>query len=124
MPANRKIYSYVERGGSAPVLTFISRLDCKTQKKVWAQLIQLKDPLFHFQSPIIKAFRQSRDKGLYELRIRIRQSVRVIFTLDADGSIVLLHGFIKNSDRATERALEIARARRLALASALQLQML
>lgn len=77
------------------VLTFISRLDCKTQKKVWAQLIQLKDPLFHFQSPIIKAFRQSRDKGLYELRIRIRQSVRVIFTLDADGSIVLLHGFIK-----------------------------
>lgn len=67
--------------------------------------------------PLVKAFRLDRYKGLYELRTRIKQMVRIIFFLDDDGSIVLLHGFIKNHDRATEQALELARARKHALAS-------
>lgn len=117
--ANRKICNYAEPDGTSPVLDFIRRLDWKLQRKIRVQLKQLEDPGFAFQPPHIKSFRQSRHKGLFELRTRIRQAVRIIFVLDEDGGIILLHGFIKKSDRATERALEIARARQLALASGL-----
>ncbi len=115
----RKICNYTEPDGTSPVSDFIRRLDWKLKKKVLSQLKQLESPDFAFQPPHIKSFRQSRHKGFFELRTRIRQAVRIIFVLDEDGGIILLHGFIKKSDRATERALEIARARQLALASGL-----
>ena len=116
---NRKICSYTEPDGTVPVSEFIRRLDHKLQKKIREQLKQIENPLFSLQPPHIKAFKQNRYKGFYELRTRIRQAVRIIFILDSDGSIVLLHGFVKKSDRATERALETARVRQLALASGL-----
>ena len=119
MTANRKICSFTEPDGTAPVSDFVGRLDVKLQKKIREQLKQLENPLFSFQPPHIKAFKQNRHKGYYELRTRIRQAVRIIFILEPDGNIVLLHGFIKKSDRATERALDTARARQLALASGL-----
>ena len=121
MTANRKISKYTEPDGTSPVSDFIRRLDWKLQKKVFSQLKQLESPDFALQPPHIKAFRQSRHKGFFELRTRIRQAVRIIFIVDESGGIILLHGFIKKSDRATERALEIARARQLALASGLAL---
>ena len=119
MTTIRKICKYVEQDGTSPVSDFIRRLDWKLQKKVMAQLKQLENPAFALQPPHIKAFRQSRHKGFYELRTRIRQAVRIIFIVNEDGRIVLLPGFIKKNDRATERALETARARQLALASGL-----
>ena len=51
------------------------------------------------------------------LLIRLRQMVRIIFYINTEGDIVLLHGFVKRHERATEQALETARARKLALAS-------
>lgn len=117
MTANRKICSYTAPDGNAPVADFARRLDIKLQKKIRAQLAQLKNPSFSLQPPNVKAFRQSRHKGFYELRTRIRQAVRIIFVVDSDGNIILLHGFVKKSDRATERALETAGARQFALAS-------
>lgn len=119
--ANRKISKYTEPDGTCPVSDFVRRLDWKLQKKILAQLEQLQNPNFALQPPHIKAFRQSRHKGFFELRTRIRQAVRIIFIVDEDGGIILLHGFIKKSDRATERALDTARARQLALASGLAL---
>lgn len=116
MTANRKICSYIAPDGNAPVADFIRRLDIKLQKKIRMQLRQLENPSFSLQPPNVKAFRQSRYKGFYELRTRIRQAVRIIFVVDSDGNIILLHGFVKNGNRATERALETARARKLALA--------
>ena len=114
---NRKIYNYTAPDGSDPVTDFIGRLDIKLQRKICTQLRQLENPLFNLQPPNVKAFRQRRHKGFYELRTRIRQAVRIIFVVNTDGNIVLLHGFIKKSDRATERALETAGARQLALDS-------
>ena len=115
----RILCKYVEPDGSSPVSEFVGRLDWKLQKKIFSQLRLLENPDFTLQPPHIKTFRQNRHKGFYELRTRIRQAVRIIFIVDEDGGIILLHGFIKKNDRATEQALETARARRLALASGL-----
>ena len=64
------------------------------------------------QPPHVKAFRLPRDKGLYELRAKLRQMVRIVFCMDDSGNVVLLHGFIKKEARATDKALAIARRRR------------
>lgn len=86
------------------------------QTKIRIQLKQLATMDFPFPQPMVKAFRLDRYKGLYELRTRIKQMVRIIFIIDTCGNIILLHGFVKKHERATEQALETARARKLALA--------
>ena len=91
----RIICKYVEPDGSSPVSEFVGRLDWKLQKKIFSQLRLLENPDFTLQPPHIKTFRQNRHKGFYELRTRIRQAVRIIFIVDEDGGIILLHGFIK-----------------------------
>lgn len=119
MSENRRICSFTEADGTAPVLNFVRCLDCKLQKKIYEQLKRLEDPQICLQPPHIKAFKQSKYKGFFELRTRIRQAVRIIFIFDSEGNIVLLHGFVKKNDCVTERALEAARVRQLALASGL-----
>ena len=108
MGLERRIYRFVD-SGSDPIGIFISRLEPKMQQKIRTQC--------SFQPPLVKAFRLDRYKGFYELRIRLRQMVRIIFYINTEGDIVLLHGFVKRHERATEQALETARARKLALAS-------
>lgn len=117
MKLERRIYSFVDRNGSEPVSLFIDRLDQKVQQKIRIQIKLLTNPQCNLQPPLIKAFRLDRYKGFYELRIRLRQMVRIIFYINTEGDIVLLHGFVKRHERATEQALETARARKLALAS-------
>lgn len=114
---NRQICSYIDSNGFDPTMEFICRLELKLQTKVWRQLKLLAKADCALQPPLIKAFRLDRYRGFFELRIRIRQMIRIIFFVDSDGKIILLHGFVKKHDRATEQALETARARKLTLAT-------
>lgn len=114
----RQIFEFALPEEKKPVNDFICRLDGKTQRKIHVQLETLQRKDCPLQPPMVKAFRLDRYKGLYELRTRSKKIMtRIIFFLDPDDNIVLLHGFVKKQDRATNQALETARARRLALAS-------
>ncbi len=114
----RQIYEFITLEGKTPVSDFLSRLDAKFQKKINSQLCRLKEYDCPLQPPLVKAFRLDRYKGLYELRTRSKQTMtRIIFYFDSGDNIVLLHGFVKKQERATNIALETARARKLALAS-------
>lgn len=114
----RQIFEFVTSEGKTPVRDFLNCLDGKFQNKIGAQMKRLSDPHCVLQPPLVKAFRLDRYKGLYELRTRSKQTMtRIIFYFDTDDNIVLLHGFVKNHRRATEQALETARARKLALAA-------
>ncbi len=116
--ATRQIFEYKDYEGKTPVSEFLHRLDSKFQTKIGQQLERLCDTDCPLQPPLVKAFRLDRYKGLYELRTRHKQTMtRIIFQFDSDNDIVLLHGFVKKQDRATNQALEVARARKLALAS-------
>lgn len=113
----RQIFEFVTSEGKTPVSDFINRLDSKMQKKICNQLDRIRRYDCPLQPPLVKAFKLDRYKGMYELRARIKQMVRIVFYLDSVGNIVLLHGFVKKQDRATRQALETARARQLALAT-------
>lgn len=117
MKKPRRICSYLSPDGSRPAEEFIRRLDGKLQRKIGSQLRMLANPAYSFAPPHVKAFRLDAYKGLYELRTREKQMIRIIFCICPDGTVILLHGFIKKEERATEKALKTARARMLALAS-------
>lgn len=114
----RQIFEFVTTEDKTPVSDFICRLDAKFQKKINIQLDRLRQWDCPLQPPLVKAFRLDRYKDLYELRTRSKQTMtRIIFYFEPGGNIILLHGFVKKQDRATNQALETARARKLALAS-------
>lgn len=116
--STRQIFEFTSLEGKIPVNDFLCRLDLKFQRKINMQLERICDMECPIQPPLVKAFRLDRYKGLYELRTRFKQTMtRIIFYFDADDNIILLHGFVKKQDRATNKALEVARARKLALAS-------
>lgn len=108
----RRIFSYRSAEGDCPVSQFILHLEPKLRQKLKVQLNGLRDPACRMQPPHVKAFRLPRDKGLYELRAKLRQMVRIVFCMDDSGNVILLHGFIKKEARATDQALAIARRRR------------
>lgn len=112
-----RILEYEHPKGACPVTEFIDDLEPKIREKTYSQLKRLQEMDCVLQPPLVKVFRVCRCKGLYELRICTSQMVRIMFYIHTDGSIVLLHGFVKKREKATDKALEIARARRLALAS-------
>lgn len=112
-----RILEYEHPKGACPVTEFINDLEPKIREKTYSQLKRLQEMDCVLQPPLVKVFRVCRCKGLYELRICTSQMVRIMFYIHIDGSIVLLHGFVKKREKATDKALEIARARRLALAS-------
>ena len=115
---SRQIYEFITPEGKKPVSDFLVRLDAEFQKKISNQICRLKDYDCPLQPPLVKAFRLDRYKGLYELRTRSKQTMtRIIFYFDSAENIVLLHGFIKKQQRATNTALETAMARKLALVS-------
>ena len=112
---SREIYHYVDCNGHRPVDQFIETLAPKQQENIHSLLLQLHDhPL---QPPHVKAIRNGRYKGLYELRSRVKQMVRIVFSLTEEGSIILLHGFIKSDNRSINRAMEMARIRQFVLSN-------
>ena len=115
--SGRTIFEIQLPGGNQPVSAFLHNLDDKTRAKIAVQLETLQRRDIPMQPPAVKAFRQVRHKGMFELRTRMnRTMIRIIFCFD-DSKIVLLHGFVKKQDRETTYALEMARVRKLALAS-------
>lgn len=91
----------------SPVADFIDGLEPRLREKIILRLIQLSrthDP--ELKEPHFKRFSLERYRALCELRVKSKVLVRVIFVFRADGSILLLHSFIKRQKRDTMQALE------------------
>lgn len=102
-----QVYKPPER--AAPVAQFIDGLDAKLRDKLIRQLIVLpQTPRAALREPHYKHFSLERYRELYELRERGKVLVRVIFAIQPNGEIVLLHAFVKRQSRDTMRALEQA----------------
>ena len=104
----RKIYLFQPPGKTAPFLDFMDSLDGKAQKKVLFALKKMVISTGKLSEPQVKHFSIERYRKFYELRERIRVLVRIIFTIDEAGNIILLHPFIKRHQRNTYQALEIS----------------
>lgn len=99
---------YKDKNGKEPVADFIDSLPLGTQAKVFRLMDLLGDYGVLLKEPYTK---QIRDK-IREIRIRDnRGAVRVLYFTFTGKRFVLLHGFVKKSDKIPEKEIEIAEKR-------------
>ncbi len=96
--------------GNEPVREWLNRLAKKDKKTIGGDIktVQYGWPL---GMPVVRKLEQ----GLWEIRSKLdRRIARILFTV-IDDKMVLLHGFIKKSQKAPIKDLALARERKLKL---------
>lgn len=99
---------YESRGGQKPVEEFINSLQSMTV----AKLIRQIDLLEEFGPRLGMPNAKPLGGGLYELRVRGRQEVRILYIFVQRQKIYLLHGFLKKSQRISQKDLNIVYKRK------------
>lgn len=103
MPSTWSIKLY-ESGPQTPVEDFIKSLQASTIAKLTRNLELLGEFGSSLSMPIAKPLGGS----LFELRVRGKQEVRLIYVLGPDKTIILLHGFLKKNRSISKRDLRTA----------------
>ncbi len=101
-----QVVFYVTQTGREPVRDWLSLLH-KTEKKLIGEDIKT----VQFGWPIGMPVVEKLDRDLWEVRTTLKDRIaRVLFTFQ-DGQIVLLHGFIKKTQRTPLEDLQLAKDR-------------
>ncbi len=98
-----EIRFYQEASGKVPVLEWLKGFN-KEDRKIIDRDIKYTQYSWPWKMPLIKPF----GDGLMEIRTKLKdKQIRVFFILH-DGMIVLLHGFIKKTQKTPKSEMEIA----------------
>lgn len=102
---NIKVYK--PPGEVSQIETFIESLEPKLREKLVWQIFRLSHtPPARLKEPHYKHFSIEKYRDFYELREKNRIVIRIIFTVQPNGEILLLHAFQKRQPRDTMQALE------------------
>lgn len=101
---------YTDLNGRKPVQDFLEEVFDKNYA-LWAECIssieKIKHRIYH-KEPLSKVLGQ----GLLEIRVRSKNDiVRIIYTFAKGKQIILLHGFIKKTEKTPLKELETAKER-------------
>ena len=114
MPFIKKLPArfYRSAGGREPVREWLKRLT-QSERQTIGKDIQKVEFGWPLGLPVCRALGQ----GLWEVRSELPSPriARVIFCI-VEGQMILLHGFIKKTQRTPRRDLELARARKMEIA--------
>ena len=97
---------FATNSGNEPVREWLKSLPRESRRIIGEDIktVQFGWPL---GLPLVRKL----DKGLWEVRIRLPDGIaRVLFTADK-GQMILLHGFIKKSQKTPQDDLELAKTR-------------
>lgn len=97
---------YRTEAGGEPVRDWLKSLSTEDKKRIGEDVKTVE-----FGWPIGMPVCRSLSSGLYEVRTSLAQNriARVLFYVDKNGRMVLLHGFIKKTQRTPRADLELAR---------------
>ena len=102
---------YQRKNGDVPALEFVYSLNPKLQAKVFSEIELLKKHGPNLREPFVKPINGTKNKGIFELRIKFSTDIsRIFYFVHCDNVYVLLNGFVKKTGKTPER--EIERARR------------
>ena len=108
---NEVVYYQREDGGS-PVKAFIESLPLKHQVKALWQIDLLEEKGRTLREPYVSDIEGDQYKGLFELRIKFASDISRIFYFTAAGDkFVLLHGFVKKTNKTPPGELQTALTR-------------
>ena len=101
---------YIDLSKNKPVQDFLEEVFDKNYA-LWAECIssieKIKHRIYH-KEPHSKVLGQ----GLFEIRVRSKNDIaRIIYTFTTGRKIILLHGFIKKTEKTSLKELEIAKER-------------
>lgn len=101
-------YFYATEGGNEPVRSWLKGLD-DLDRKILGQDISDVEYGWPIGMPLCRRLEQ----GLYEVRSNLsgKRIARVIF-YPTKSNIILLHGFIKKSQKTPKKDLDLAKARK------------
>lgn len=101
------VYFFKTDSGNEPVKEWIKSLPKKDRKVIGEDILTVQRSW-----PTGKPLVDSLGDGLWEVRTRLENTIaRTIFCISA-GEMILLHGFIKKSQKTPGQELELARKRR------------
>ena len=93
---------------NADVVDFIRRLP----SGLAARYLRLTDLMLEFGSRLGMPHTRSLKDGLFELRVKGKEGIaRIFYCTVVDRRVVMLHGFIKKSQKTPRRHLELAKRR-------------
>jgi phage-related protein len=98
---------YETPSGQPVVQKFIDSLTRETRAKAYRQI----DLLGQFGPALGMPHSKPLGGGLYELRVRGRQEVRVFYVFAVGETVYLLHGFQKKSQATPKKELDLAQQR-------------
>lgn len=80
------------------------------EKLTYAKVLRYIDMLLHLGRNLCMPYSRFLGKGLFELRIRGKQEIRIFYCF-GDEEIFLLHGFVKKSQKIPLKELNVALSR-------------
>lgn len=97
---------YRTEAGGEPVRTWLKDLPAEDRRRIGEDIKTVE-----FGWPVGMPVCRSVGAGIYEVRSGLTQNriARVLFYFDKTGRMVLLHGFIKKTQKTPEEDLELAR---------------
>ncbi|HIZ55933.1 MAG TPA: type II toxin-antitoxin system RelE/ParE family toxin [Firmicutes bacterium] len=100
---------YEKENGEMPVFDFIASLSKKQQAKALWEIRLLAENGMALREPYAKSIQGERYKGLFELRIQQGGDIsRIFYFLPIGNTFILLHGFVKKTNKTPSRELETA----------------
>jgi phage-related protein len=101
---------YATENGDEPVRDFLATLPQKHLIKALWEIDLLEKLGTTIHEPYAKPIKGDEYKGLWELRIKIgSDSSRVFYFLPLGHTFILLHGFLKKSNKTPKRELDTAK---------------
>ena len=99
-----KILYFREAGGRSPIEGFINRLTQDEEVETAVGIDMLQTHGISLGRPWVAPL----GKGLWELRIRSRRQLRILYFLHTERTFVLLHGFVKKTREVPQSEIRIA----------------
>lgn len=107
MPPGLQVHFYVTSAGNEPVREWLRALDDQSRKAIGIDIkeVQIGWPM---GMPLVRKLEQ----GIWEVRSNIPGGIaRVLFTVIGP-TMILLHGFVKKTDKTPVHELKLARQRK------------
>lgn len=99
------IYYYLTASGEVPVKKFIESLIESQQRKIARVLSHIEE---HGIVTAIPHIKKVTGTSLWEIRSLGQDNIRIFYASVFENSVVLLHGFIKKSQKTPTKELKIA----------------
>jgi phage-related protein len=104
-----EIEYFKKENGEIPVEDFLLTLNSKLRAKAYNDIILLKTLGINIREPYSSPIKGDKFKGIFELRTKFSSdATRIFYFLVKKNKFVLLHGFLKKTDKTPERELERA----------------